>query len=433
MAATLTGIMSRNIIRLLLRHLTTSGGGWLLAALAVQFFVTSAAWAFHGPREFLPGVHLLAIAGTRAAPARGLLWQVLPLSRREIALANWWAATILPALALSGALLLAIPSNQSAGWTVPSASSVILQLAGIWSAFGYTAWLPLDLRFTGRFRTAPRVLLTWSIPLLAAFYGYPLGPHARTACIAIISIGGVLLLLSFLHASTGRAMPAATPPVIRPQHQSAAAAGPVPSGWRQILSVATRQAALMLTVGLGGCCLLRLIYPRATEVLLWAFLFTTALWSVLAAQRWTSSLWLWRGLPLTAGRVSLAIQVVQLLPLGLTMVAAWAIGQLAPHHALPMPGWLPPTIVAVVGMANIQARKVARRRREALWVRYSLASSTALAYTSILIAIQPAAKLLDWLPALAWAVAGMLLLGSFRMTLTELRSGEGIRDPNGTH
>ena len=117
-----------------------------------------------------------------------------------------------------------------------------------------------------------------------------------------------------------------------------------------------------------------------------------------------------------------------MLPLSLTMAAAWAIGHLAPHHALPMPGWLTPTIVAVVGFANVHARKVTRRRREAHWVRYSLAFSTTLSYTSILIAIQPAAKRLDWLPALAWAVAGMLLAFSFRMTLTELRVGEASRN-----
>ena len=434
MAATLTGTMNRHIIRLLVRHLQGSGGVWLLAALALQFFVTSATWAPHGRQEFLPGVLLLAIASTRSAPARGLLWQTLPLSRREITLANWWGATILPGLTLSCALLLAIASNHSEGWTVPSASAVILQLGGIWSAFGYTAWLPLTTRLKVRLRAAPRLFLTWSIPLLAAFYGYPLDPRARTACIAIMAIGCALLLPSFLHANTGRAVPAETTPIIHPRYQDATTAlGTVPSGWRQIMSIATTQAAMMLVAGLGGACLMRLIYPQATAVLLWAFLVTTALWSVLAAQRWTRSLWLWRCLPLSMGRVCFVLHAVQLLPLILTMSAAWTIGHLAPHHALPVPGWLPPTIVALVATANIHARMVTRRSREAQWVRYPLASSTAIAFTSLLAVIQTqtAAKQPDWLPALAWTIASLLLVGGFRMTLMELRSADGIRSVNG--
>jgi hypothetical protein len=433
-AASLTASMNRHIIRLLVRHLQASGGVWLLAALALQFFVTSATWALQGRQELLPGVLLLAVASTRSAPARGLLWQTLPLSRREITLANWWGATILPGLTLSCALVLAIASNHSEGWTVPSASAIILQLGGIWSAFGYTAWLPLTTRLKVRLRAAPRLFLSWSIPLLAAFYGYPLDPRARIACIAIMAIGCALLLLSFLHANAGRAMLAQPTPILHPRHQTAATAlRTVPSGGRQIMSIAMTQAAMMLVAGLGGVCLMRLIYPQATGVLLWAFLVTTALWSVLAAQRWTRSLWLWRCLPLPMGRVCFMLHAAQLFPLVLTMGAAWAIGYLAPHHALPMPGWLPPTIVAIVGTANIHARMVTRRSREAQWVRYPLASSTAIAYTTLLVFIQTqtVARQLDWLPALAWAIAILFLVGSFRMTLTELRSADGLRSVNG--
>ncbi len=419
--------MNRNIAKLLGQYLRSAAGGWLCAALAVQFLVTSAVWALGVRHEFLPGVLLLAIAQSQSAPARSLAWRVLPITRKELSLANWWATTLLPALTLSCALVLALPSNRSAGWPIPSGTAVTLQLAGVCAAFGYTAWLALRMRMRAEPRTAPRLLVTWTIPLLAALYGYPLGRSARAPCIVIITIGCALFVLSFLRASSGRPLPAPPLPARHaPQRRGARSARAAVTGWRLILFAVSAQTAWMLGLALGGSCLLRLLYPRAAEALLWAFLAAAAVWSALAAERWSRSLWLWRCLPLTMRRATLALQAAQLLPLGVTMLAAWALGRLAPQVALPMPGWLPAASVALVAWANVQARLVGRRQRAARRIDGWLAAWTAVAFMSFLLPAQVVAKASPWMAALIWAVAAALLLGSFRMTLTELRSAEPI-------
>jgi hypothetical protein len=427
-AATLSGRMNRNLVQLLGGHLRAFGGGWLCACLAIQFLVTSAAWALGGQHEFLPGVLLSAIAGMQAAPGRSLAWQVLPISRRELCLANWWAVAALPGFALSVALALAFASNHSEGWPAPSTTSFALQIVGIWSALGYIAWLPLKARTQAGYRGLPLLLLSWGIPLLAAFYGYPLGARVRVISIPIMAAGCVLLLLSFLRARRGHSLTATAAFAIQAPHGAAAARSRAlaPAGWRQLVPVVTTQATMMLGLGLGGACLLRLFYPRATEALLWAFLIAVGMWSVIASQRWTRSLWCWRCLPLTTRRLALAVEAVELLPLSLALLAAWAAGRLAPHTALPLPGWLAAATVAVVAVANAQAR-IARRAHDTSKSRAWLAYSMPLAYLGFLPAAQLAASQLHWLPVLMWVGAGLLLMASFRFTRTQMRSPENIR------
>lgn len=422
-------LVSRNLPRLLGGHLKGSGGGWLCACLAVQFLTTSATWALRNQNEFLPGILLLAIAATQSSPGRGLAWRTLPISPRELALANWWAVTALPGLALSLALLLVLPSNHSEGWSVPSTASVALQIAGVWSALGYIAWLPVRLRSHTGYRGMPLVLLSWVIPLLAAFHGYPLGPTARNFSIAAMAAGCVLVLLSFLRARSGLTMPGVAASPIPAPHDTSARSRSVAPGWSRALSGAAAQAAMMLGLGLGGACLLRHFYPHATEALLWAFLAGMATWSVLAARRWTRSLWCWRCLPLTSRRMTLAVQAVQLLPLSTTMLAAWAMGRLAPHLSLPVPGWLAVATVAVVAIGDVQARS-ARRWHESSGIRYWAACLFALTYLSVLPGIQLAAGQVHWLPLLTWIGAALVLMASFNLTLTQMRSPEHDRTPS---
>lgn len=427
MAPAVSGIVSRNVLKLLGGHLRGSGSGWLCACLIVQFLTTSAAWALSEPNELLPGVLLLAIAGTLSAPGRGLAWRILPISRREIGLANWWAVTALPGLALSVALLLALASNRSEGWSVPSGASVALQIAGIWSALGYIAWLPLRTRAHTGYRGIPLVLLTWAIPVLAAFYGYPLGPRVRNVSIAIIAAGCVLLLLSLVRANSGHTRTdIATSSIPVADDTAAARSRSVALGWGQAASRVATQTAMMVGLGLGGACLLRLFYPRATEALLWVFLAGVATWSVLAAQRWTRSLWCWRCLPLTSRRTTLGVQAVQLLPLSITLLAAWAIGHLAPYLSLPLPGWLAVATVAVVAAGDLQTRS-ARRWHESSGIRHWFVTLIPLGYLSLLPSIQLAASRIYWLPVLTWVVSAIVLVLSFRLTLMLMRSPENAR------
>lgn len=433
MAATVSGLLNRSLSGLLGGHLKGPGGLWLCACLAVQFLTTSGVWALGGRNELLPGVLLLAVAGMRSTPGRGLAWQILPVSRREMGLANWLAVTVMPGLALSMALLLALASNRSESWPVPSTASVALQIAGIWSVLGYVAWLPLRMRSHTGYRGVPLVLLTWVIPLLAAFYGYPLRPSVRDASVAVMAAGCVLLLLSFLRARNGHSITGFTrSATLAPHDYPTAAAGSraAAAGWGASIPALTTQAAMMLGLGLGGACLLRFFYPRATEALLWAFLAGVALWSVLAAQRWTRSLWCWRCLPLTSRRSTLAVQATQLLPLSITMLAAWAIGRLAPHISLPVPGWLAVATVAVVAASDVQARS-ARRWYESSGVRHGLAKLTPLAYLGLLPGLQLAAVRSYWTPVLAWIGAALVLIASFHLTRAQMRSPESIRSPDG--
>lgn len=427
MAATLSSGMNRNIAKLLIRHLQTSSGAWLCAALAMQFLVTSAVWALGVAQEFLPGVLLLAIANVQSARGRGLVWQTLPISRREVGLANWYATSALPALALSLALLLAVASNRSAGWPIPRASSITLQIAGIWAAFGYTRWLALRTRIGPGSGATSRLIFNWSAPLLATFCGYPLRPPLSALSVVIIAVGCALLVHSFLEARS--AVPPGTlrkPAALAQQGIRSGAARAVAPGRSQIMIAVATQTAWMLTLGLGGACLLRLMYPRATQALVWVFIAAATIWSNLAAQRWSRSLWPWRCLPVTMRRAALALQAVQLLPLSVTISAAWILGQLAPQFVLPIPGWLPPATIALSGWSGSQARLIVRRQRTAHSMDNWLPSWTAVMYLSLLMVVQPLARHFEWMPALVWVAAGLLLIGSFRMTLTELRSCDPI-------
>lgn len=433
MDATLSGLMNRNLSQLQGGYLRASGAGWLCACLALQFLVTSAVWALGGQHELLPGVLLFAMTGMQSAPGRGLAWRILPITRREMALANCWAVAAMPGLALSAAFALAFASNQSEGWPAPSTSSFVLQIVGIWSTLGYIAWLAPRTRSYPGYRGAALAFLTWGIPLLAGFYGYPLGPNARIISIAVMAAGCVLLLLSLLRASRGHAMTGIEVPAIRTPHGAAATRSrAVAPGWRQIIPTAMAQAAMMLALGLGGGCLLRLFYPHATEALLWAFLIGVGLWSILANRRWTQSLWCWRCLPLPIRRLALAVEAVELFPLSLTMLVAWAAGRFAPHTALPLPGWLAAAIVALVAVGNARAR-IARRSHQMSGVHRWGAYSLSLAYLGCLPAIQlvPGQFQFYWLPELIWVGTSVLLIISFRLTLTQLRSPESIRGPDG--
>lgn len=427
MAATLSGPVNRNLLQLMGGYLKASGGGWLCVCVAIQFMTTRAVWALGIRHELLPGVLLFVMAGMQSAPGRGLAWQILPISRREMALANWWAVAAMPGLALSVALALALASNHSEGWPAPSTASIVLQIVGIWSALGYIVWLPPRTRsYTGR-RGAPLMLLTWAIPLLAALYGYPLGPRARLASISIMAAGCVLLLLSFLRARKGYSMTGIEVSAIQASRGTAAArSGAIAPGWRQLVPAVTTQATVMLGLGLGGACLLRLFYPRATEALLWVFLVGAGIWSILGGRRWTQSLWCWRCLPLTMRRLTLALEAVELLPLGMTLLVAWAAGRLAPHTALPLPAWLAAALLALVAMGNARAR-IARRAHRMSMVHQWAAYSLSLAYLGILPATQLAADRLYWLPELTWVGTAALLIVSFRLTLTQMRSPEGSR------
>ena len=420
--------MAGNVARLLRQHLRGSAGVWLLAAAAVQFLITTATWAVGTSREFLPGVLLLAVAGAQTAPAREMVWQILPTSRREITLARWCAAVLLPGIALSGALLLADLSNRSSLWSVPAPSSLLLQLAGIWSAFGYLAWLPLRMPLDASPRRALMLLLTWGIPVLFAGYGYPLHPQARVVSTVIISIGWALLLFSLLRAHRGHDLPAEAPNAdgARARDTANASRANAPDRGPLISSVQSH-TAWMLGVGLSGSALLRLLYPHAAQLLLWPYLIALSIWSTLAAQRWTRSLWMWRCLPLTARRATLFIQGMQLIPLLTTISAAWALGRLAPRAVIPIPGWIPAGTVALVGMANALARMNMRRAREPAWMAHYLAPVIAVSYLSILIAVQPLAPEFIWFPALAWISAIVLLAVSCRMTLHEVRMADGVR------
>lgn len=428
MATAVKVAMDSNVTRLLRQHLRASAGVWLLAATAVQFQITTATWAVGSSQEFLPGVLLLAVAATRSAPARAMAWQILPISRREVTLARWCAAVLLPALALNGALLLADLNNRSTAWTAPASSSLVLQLAGIWSAFGYLAWIPLRMPLDASPRRALTRILTWAVPLVLAGYGYPLRPGARVISTVIILIGCALLLLSLVRANGGHALPAEKSNANGARVRSAAPSSTADTAARSPLNSSVKaQTAWMLFVGLGGSALLRLLYPHAAQLLLWPFLLTLAIWSTLAAQRWTRSLWMWRCLPLTARRATLFIQGIQLIPLLVTLSAAWALGRLAPRAALPIPGWLPAGTVALVGMANALARMTTRRAGEAAWVTHYLATFIAVSYLSILIDIQPIAQEFIWFPALAWLLSSALVAISYRMTLDELRMADGAR------
>jgi hypothetical protein len=427
-AATLSALVNRNLRQLLGGHLRASSG-WLCASLVLQFLTTTAAWALGGQHELLPGVLLLAIAGMQSAPGRGSAWRILPISRRELALANWWAVAVMPGLALSLALALALAVNHGEGWPAPSGTSIALQIVGIWAALGYIAWLPL--RSYRGYRGAPLVLLSWAVPLLATFYGYPLGPRIRFISIAIMAAGCVLLLLSFLRARRGYSLVAtAVPAIQRAPHATIGGRSGALAPWRQLVPEAAKQSTMMLGLGLGGACLLRLFYPRATEALLWAFLISVGMWSIIASRRWTRSLWCWRCLPLTMRRLTFLVKVVELVPLSVTLLAAWAAGLLAPHAALPLPGWLAAATVAAVAMSNVQTR-VGRRAHDTSEIRHWVAYSTPLFYLGFLPAIQLATNQLYWLRALMWVGAALLLTGSFRLTLTQMRSPDNVRGLEG--
>lgn len=420
--------MSAHLTRLLGQHLRASAGAWLIAAVAVQFLITTATWALGSPREFLPGVLLLAAAATQTAPARGMVWQILPISRRDIALARWCAAVLLPALALSGALLLADLSNRSTAWPAPSTSSLLLQLAGVWSAYGYLAWLPLRTPFDASPRRTLILLSTWSIPVLIAGYGYPIGPRAGRLSMTIIAIGCALLVVSLWRARSGHLLPAAAEKLdgVRASNRARTAKSAA-ARWGTLTSSFQTQPAWMLTVGLATSALLRHLYPHGGVLLLWPFLIALSIWSTLSAQRWTRSLWIWRCLPLTAARAALSIQAMELLPLLITLSAVWALGSLAPHAAITMPSWLPVATVALVGMANAIARLNRRRAREADRLRYYLASCLAAAYLSFLFAVETIAHHFIWFAALMWIFAGALLAISYHGTLRELTALESVR------
>ena len=425
--------MSRNIARLLTEYFKDSGAGWLCAAMALQFLVTSAVWGLGVRQELLPGVLLLVIANRYSTPKRGLVWQMLPVSGPEIDLAIWWATAFLPAVALSLALLLAVPGNRSAGWPIPSALSIPLQIAGIWAAVGYTTWLPERMQISPRSGAISRLLVTWGAPLLVTFYGYPLRTPIEALSAVVMAVGCVLFVLSFFNARSGFRRSTRAVAGARKKHRIGSPGATITAlGWYQIIIHIARQVAGMLIIGLGGSCLLRLIYPRATEALLWIFVAAAAMWSNFAAQRWQRSLWPWRCLPLTLRHATLGLQVAQLLPLGVTLLAAWILGHLAPEIMLPMPGWLPPAVIAVSAWANSQARSNARRQSAGHPLDTWLASCFAASYVSILLVARPLATHFDWVPALIWGVAGLLLIGSFKMTLAELRSPDPIRHARST-
>jgi hypothetical protein len=336
--------MSPSLQRLLLDHIRRGGWYWLLVGFmqvtaALNYAVSPRTTAIAFPMMgalFAPMV--LGVAEQRG-------WfqalMMLPLSRREIARARWWAAIGMPGLFLTTLSLAAFIVFPALGWRLrePSWQTALWLLSG-WAILGLFAQARSWLRvrpggsLTARKCLVAAAYLALAVPALffvgSEGYGRPLVIAATAAGLAV----DVYLYWRAEHLlfwQVGRAGPA-TSIGKEPITMAGASYG---AGWSAFMGQWARRLvvfAAFVALAIGLLALINRLEGGGLFVSLCvSFLSLFVVLSCFLASPWLTAARAFRALPLSADRLAATFLL-------LAMAPAWAVLLMIFVISVPFPG-----------------------------------------------------------------------------------------------
>ena len=322
--------MTGALPRLLIDHIRRGGWFWLMVGFmqltavfnyAVSPQTTVVAYPMMGA-VFAPMI--LGVAEQRGW-FRTLM--TLPLSRREIARARWWAAIGMPGLFLTALSVSAFIVFPALGWQQRSAWEIGLWLLSGWALLGLFAqarsWL--RVRAVGPSPSSRYVIaalyVALAIPLLLLAGGEG---YWRLLMIAATAAG--LAVDAYLYWRAERLLMwqvgrvGATTSVVKVPSQ--AIIGTHAAGWGTLIEQWGRRLAMFaafIVLGLGLFVLIDRAHGGGLfEFLATSFLGLFVILSCFLASPWLSAARAFRALPLSIDRLAAAL-------LAMTMAPAWAV------------------------------------------------------------------------------------------------------------
>jgi hypothetical protein len=431
--------MTPDLRRLLIDHIRRGGWFWL----AVGFVQVSATLGYAETPRLLthisyPMIGVLfapMILGTAQQRGWFQILMTLPLSRRDIGHARWWAAIGLPGIFLTGVSVLVIFCFAALGWQRRSSWQIALWLLNGWAILGLwtqaQSWLRVPVG-GGRWPSA-RFIVAAIYVALAIPSLFLASRDDIWAQLAIGTTAAGLLVDVYLYVraddlllwQVGRA---------RAAERGPAKVAPVSHvfGWGVLAKqLALRLAifAVLVALFLGAFGILFVGEGVEFSFLPMSFMGFMVVLSCFLATPWLSAARAFRSLPLTADRLAATFLVMTMAPAWMVLLTVFAVGLFFPDAAI-----LPRAPFSLLSIAMA-----------ALFVPILLSSGQrAMAWTAILIIVPSPIldpmvtifhpDLLDawmrgWVSLIVVVLAAIIGIVSYLWTRHELRSGRNAYRP----
>ena len=322
--------MTQALRYLLIDHIRRGGWFWLMVGFLQLTAVFNFALTTQVTRIAFPMMGaLFAPMILGVAEQRG--WfralMTLPLSRRDLALARWWAAIGLPGLFLTALSLAALIAFAALGWPQRPPSEAALWLLSGWAILGLFAqarsWLSVRSggSLTARKCLVAAIYVTLAIPVL-----FFTGAEGNWHLVAIAATMVGLMVDAYLYWRAERLLfwqvgraGAATFIGKEPSKAVLASYG---AGWSALMGQWGRRLVGFVTivvVAIGLFALVNLVEGGGLFVSLCvSFLGLLVVLSCFFASPWLTAARAFRTLPLSADRLAVAF-------LMMAMVPAWAV------------------------------------------------------------------------------------------------------------
>jgi hypothetical protein len=209
----------------------------------------------------------------------------------------------------------------------------------VWAVLGFIALLPHRMLMPAHQGEVPRALMLIAVLLFSTASGLPLlAPAAQPYSIGAIVIGLGMLGVAALRAwfrNTWRWPDAATSrPKTSTSPMTHAAAR---YGWMVMFSPILRRTAMLAIASISGITLLRWIFPGATVPLMWIYLLTVSISSVLITWHRRSALHTLRCLPISVNALALAVQAIGAFPSVIVFALTLVVNHISPALGIDVP------------------------------------------------------------------------------------------------
>jgi hypothetical protein len=322
--------MTGALQRLLIDHIRRGGWFWLMVGMlqviaAFSYAVSPQTTAISYP--MMGAVFAPMILGVAEQRGWFRALMALPLSRREIARARWWAAIGLPGLFLTAISLAAFAVFPALGWHRRPSLQVGFWLLTGWAVLGLFAqarsWL--RVRPAGA-ATAMRYLVAALYVALAipALFFVGRAGYWRFLVIAATAVGLAVDVYLYWRAErllfwqVGRVGATTSSGKVPSQ----ATIGAHPAGWGALIEQWARRLAMFaafVVLGLGFFAIIDVAEGGGLfEFLATSLLGLFVVLSCFLASSWLSAARTFRSLPISADRLAAAF-------LAMTMAPAWAV------------------------------------------------------------------------------------------------------------
>jgi hypothetical protein len=280
------------------------------------------------------------------------LLMTLPLSRRDIARANWWAAIGLPGLFLTAVSLAALAVFAALGWVARPAGQIGLWLLTGWAILGLFAqarsWLrvrPGETLSVSRYAVSA-IYVAMAIPLL-----FFVGADGYRQFLVLGATAAGLLIDAYRYWRAERLLlwRIGRPRVsVNALAKQPARSSPGAVGWRVLAERWGLRLAVfagLVVLGLGLFAIIADADIHLFQALCMSFMGLMVVLSSFLASTWLSAARAFRALPLSADRLAAVF-------LAMTAAPAWTLLLLLCASVLLFPG-VALNIVAPVGLLSI--------------------------------------------------------------------------------